>query len=94
VTDTIVRADVSKADKMQFLGKINKNATNPIVEVNLVDNKTPEETEKPRELDSFIIKVGHISRASLSNHSGICGFTAVAKRVSQECQIVKNLWWY
>lgn len=58
-TDTIVRADVSKAGKVQFLGQINKHATNPIIEVNLADNKTPEGTEKAARVRQLYHQSGH-----------------------------------
>ncbi|WP_225419659.1 alpha/beta hydrolase [Lapidilactobacillus wuchangensis] len=46
VTNTIIRANVSKKGRVKFLGRIKSRDKNPIVEVNLADNKTPEGTER------------------------------------------------
>lgn len=63
VTNTIIRANVSKRGKVQFLGNINKKDRNPIVEVNLTDNKTPEGTES----NSKVIKLYHHSGDYIRN---------------------------
>lgn len=40
VTDTIVRANVAKSGKVTWHGEIKKGAKNPIIEVNMDDNKS------------------------------------------------------
>lgn len=39
VSNTIVRVNVNKNGQAKIIGKIAKNATNPLVEVNFADNK-------------------------------------------------------
>lgn len=57
VTRTVVRADVAKSGKVTWSGKIPHGAKNPIIEVNLLDNKSISSAK-----DNNAAGYNHISR--------------------------------
>ncbi|WP_125589248.1 alpha/beta fold hydrolase [Companilactobacillus jidongensis] len=72
VTDTIIRADVSSKGKVTLNGKINKNAQNPIVEVNYLDNKNGNYSKDARWMKRVVVllqKKYNIKKFNVVGHS-------------------------
>lgn len=72
VTDTIIWANVSKNNRVTFHGNIPKGARNPIIEVNIADNKQMSYTRNGRYV-YYVINAAtnkwHFKRMNLVGHS-------------------------
>lgn len=71
-TNTIIWANVSKNNKVTFHGNIPKGARNPIIEVNLADNKQESYTKDGRYVYDVVnaaTKKWHFKRMNLVGHS-------------------------
>lgn len=55
ITNTIIRADVSKKGKITLIGRINNNSRNPIVEVNYLNNKNGNYFQNARFMKRLVV---------------------------------------
>ncbi|KRL13296.1 alpha/beta hydrolase [Schleiferilactobacillus perolens] len=72
VTDTIIRADVSRQGKVTLVGQIPANAKNPIVEVNYADNRNTHYHTDGRWMRNVLVALQakyHITKFNVVGHS-------------------------
>lgn len=86
VTNTIIRADVSKNGAVKLNGNIPKNTKNPIIEVNLEDNQSGK-TSYVKDVITAISNKYHYAKINLVGHS--MGNLQIANYINENYNNIK-----